>query len=538
MAAAGAGSPTTTRRRVRLRPSVVLLLGVAIGLGVAAPGAKAQAPHPAKATYDKWCAGCHGVDGAGGGDAAAYMLPRPRDFTQALYQIRTTASGQLPTDEDILDVINEGMPGTAMPGWRDKLSERERLALVDYLKTFSRFFETLPEPEPIEIGGPPQVTPEGLAEGREFYESIECWKCHGQAGRGDGESAPTQEDDAGFPIRPADLTENWLFNGGGTTEDIYRRLRTGLDGTPMPSFSDLIDSGFMTDEQLWHLAQYVRSLSPERAPGITEVMRATLVTGELPTTPGDSAWTASERYYVPLVGQIIVKPRWFAPTVDGVWVEALHNGQELALRLSWHDPSESPDPAWLEWQGRVLATMEPREASAVEPGPRPDALAVQFPRNIPEGMQRPYFLMGDAREPVYLWHWRSEPGAGEAVEALARGLGEIEPLPAADQALNGSAVFDQGRWQLVLRRPLVSDSPDRIAFETGRAIPVAFFAWDGSNAEEGTRGSVSSWYFISLDEPTRATVYTTPALAVVLTAGLGFLVVVRAQRREKEYETS
>ncbi|HIB09301.1 MAG TPA: cytochrome c, partial [Gemmatimonadetes bacterium] len=69
------------------------------------------------------------------------MLPRPRDFTLALYQVRTTATGGLPTDADMLKVINEGMPGTAMPGWEDVLTEGDRLALVDYLKTFSRFFQ-------------------------------------------------------------------------------------------------------------------------------------------------------------------------------------------------------------------------------------------------------------------------------------------------------------------------------------------------------------------------------------------------------------
>ncbi|MEC9241311.1 MAG: cytochrome c, partial [Gemmatimonadota bacterium] len=41
-------------------------------------------------TYVRWCPGCHGVDGTGNGPGAEYMLPRPRDFTQALYQIRTT----------------------------------------------------------------------------------------------------------------------------------------------------------------------------------------------------------------------------------------------------------------------------------------------------------------------------------------------------------------------------------------------------------------------------------------------------------------
>ena len=47
-----------------------------------------------------------------------YMLPRPRDFTKGVYQIRTTASGELPTDADIRRVIDDGMPGTAMPEWK------------------------------------------------------------------------------------------------------------------------------------------------------------------------------------------------------------------------------------------------------------------------------------------------------------------------------------------------------------------------------------------------------------------------------------
>src|SRR5690606_21076675 len=107
---------------------------LAISLALAPAPARGQGEgegqgHPGKPIYDKWCAGCHGEDGRGTGEAAAYMLPRPRDFTRALYQIRTTASGELPTDADILRVIDEGMPGTAMPGWRTLLSRSEREAL-------------------------------------------------------------------------------------------------------------------------------------------------------------------------------------------------------------------------------------------------------------------------------------------------------------------------------------------------------------------------------------------------------------------------
>jgi len=193
-----------------------------------------------KTTYDRWCAGCHGVDGDGLGVAAEYMLPRPRDFTLALYQIRTTASGELPTDADIRHIIDVGMPTTTMPGWENLLSEAERDALVEYLKSFSRFFGRGDAPQAIDFGRAPRVSDAVLAEGREQYQAMECSKCHGDFGRGDGTSAATLEDDGSFPIRAADLSENWKFNGGGSVEDIFRRLRTGLDGTPMPSYQDVL----------------------------------------------------------------------------------------------------------------------------------------------------------------------------------------------------------------------------------------------------------------------------------------------------------
>src|SRR4051794_16386528 len=44
-----------------------------------------------KTVYNKWCSGCHGETGAGDGVGAKTMLPHPRDFTKAVYKIRTTA---------------------------------------------------------------------------------------------------------------------------------------------------------------------------------------------------------------------------------------------------------------------------------------------------------------------------------------------------------------------------------------------------------------------------------------------------------------
>jgi mono/diheme cytochrome c family protein len=508
----------------------------ALAIGASALSAQEGAAPVGKETYDRWCAGCHGVDGKGAGPGARIMLPRPRDFTRALYQVRTTRSGQLPTDADIRHVIDVGMPGTAMPGWEDRLTEAERDELVTYIKTFSRFFEGAnTEAEVIDFGSDPGGGgEERIAEGREAYQKVECWKCHGQAGRGDGESAPTLDDDMSMPVIARDLTRNWLFNGGGTVEDIYRRMRAGLDGTPMPTFQDAVDAGLITNDQLWSIAHYVRSLSPEEAPATREVIGADLLTeGELPTAPTDERWATVERFYIPLVGQIVVEPRWFHPRVDGVWVQALHDGQELALLVSWTDPSQSPDADWTPWANLVRTNIDTGDEGSIWAAGAPDQLVVQFPQRMPEGMERPYFLQGDARRPTYLWRWSSDRTEGD--ELVATGLGTGREQEAANRQLTVQSAWAEGEWRVLFRRALATpDSAADLQLSTAAAVPVAFQAWDGDNGEAGNQGSISTWYFIQLKERTPATVYAAPAVALALTAGLGLLVVARAQKKEEE----
>jgi DMSO reductase family type II enzyme heme b subunit len=482
-----------------------------------------------RAVYDRWCSACHGSTGAGDGPAASYMLPRPRDFTAALYQIRTTASGQLPTDADLEHVVDVGLPGTAMPGWETQLSSRERRDVIAYIKTFSPFFaDTTQRPQVLEFSSAPGVNDEGLRVGRQFYDSIGCVKCHGDAGRGNGPSAPTLFDDTGSPIRAADLTQAWHFNGGSTSQDVYRRLRTGLDGTPMPSFSDLIDQQFLTDEQLWRVAQYVHSLSSEDEPRPAEVITAVRV-ATLPGSPDDSAWGGVASFYVPLVGQVIRKARWFAPAVTAVWVQAVHDGRSLALRVAWNDRSESPDTSWADWQARLAQAMASDDSADFGPGRYPDQLALQFPRRLSQGTELPYFLMGSSSEPVYQWRWHSAPRGVE--EGSARGFETWEPQAAAAQNLTAAAVYDAGQWRVQFTRALVTaDTVGDLAMPSGVAIPIAFFAWDGSSGEHGTRASVSSWTYLALAEPTPASVYITPVVAMLVIAGLGYVVVSRAQR--------
>jgi hypothetical protein len=112
---------------------------------------------------------------------------------------------------------------------------------------------------------------------------------------------------------------------------------------------------------------------------------------------------------------------------------------------------------------------------------------------------------------------------------LARGIERFDTLPAAPAA---AAVYDHGEWRVVLTRALATpDTANEVQFEPGRAIPVAFFVWDGSSGEHGSRMAVSTWYFLALDRPTPPGVFISPVVAMLVTLGLGLVVVRRAQRR-------
>jgi len=167
--------------------------------------------------------------------------------------------------------VTRGVRWTAMPTWHE-LPAEERLAVATFIKTFSsRWKDEKPEP-PVEIGDSPKATAALVERGKTLYQSAKCFQCHGQEGKGDGESAADLTDDLKFPIRPTDFTRGQL-KGGSTAHDVYRAMTLGLDGTPMPSFADAL-----SDEERWAITYYILSLSAWRDP----------LTGRPLTVPADA----------------------------------------------------------------------------------------------------------------------------------------------------------------------------------------------------------------------------------------------------------
>jgi mono/diheme cytochrome c family protein len=76
-----------------------------------------------KSLFAANCASCHGETGAGSGLAAGALAPSPTNF-----------HFKKPTRERAWDVLENGVPGTAMPPWQSQLTADERRVLVEFVR--------------------------------------------------------------------------------------------------------------------------------------------------------------------------------------------------------------------------------------------------------------------------------------------------------------------------------------------------------------------------------------------------------------------
>ena len=235
------------------RPGALALAAAALALGLAA-GASGQSSDLASGArvFRENCAVCHGAAGDGAGMAAHHFKTPPRDLTKGRFKFRSTASGQIPTDADLTRSIVQGIPSTGMVP-QNHLSDADVQAVIAFVKSLSPRFTGATPPKTVTIPPAPPSTPEAVARGATVYVKGECAECHGKEGRGDGPSAKD------LSVKPPDLTRRPL-KSGPTARDIVRTLLTGLDGTSMPSYYQVLE-----DDEIWDLAYWLaaRGGAPE-----------------------------------------------------------------------------------------------------------------------------------------------------------------------------------------------------------------------------------------------------------------------------------
>ncbi|MCB9915646.1 MAG: cytochrome c [Planctomycetes bacterium] len=243
-------------------------------------------------TYEAECAGCHGIDGAntvpgdGGGPAARFMHPRPRNFRKGKFKFTSTATGERPMRKDLYRTVTNGLAGSSMPSFK-LLTDERRKDVVEYVRYIAMRgeFEEMLLSITIDDGSLPDAkeyadlvserwderklssvfpsTPEtqndaaSIARGKALYmdtSRANCVSCHGETGVGDGPSAKAFKDEWGYPIVPRDFTGG-VYRSGGENAQLWTVIATGIGGTPMAAFA-----GSLSSDEIWDVVHYVRSL--------------------------------------------------------------------------------------------------------------------------------------------------------------------------------------------------------------------------------------------------------------------------------------
>jgi len=507
--------------------------------------------------YVQHCAACHGERGDGKGIAAAFLFPKPREFRAGRFRLVST-DNNVPTREDLHAVLIRGMPGSSMPPWAHLL-QQERDALVEEVMQIRRdgaresYIQLLKEDEGLsdeeiaeddiqeeiqdyveefttpghstEVPSPEAPTADSIARGKDAYTKFACVQCHGETGRGDGATAMVDEE--GMPTRPRDFTLG-IFKGNHDAASLYRRIAYGMPGTPMPG------SSTMTPEQMMDLVHYIQSLSTDEQRQAAVPKREKIVAKRveaIPQSAQDDAWAGSEPVHLRMT------PLWWRnDAYADLTVQAVHDGQTIAVRLTWIDES---------------ADHHALRSESFE-----DAVAMELYR----GDAEPFLGMGDPSSPVDVWFWDADRQSGLAAandsypnavvdvypfsETVAAGAELNRPgarladqpdvslparasgnliVPTSDesggsslhvggprtvtfrvpqsQLVRARGTWSEGRWTVVMTRPLsVASQDDGVSLEAGGRSSVAFAVWDGMHHDRDGQKSITIWQDLELGD--------------------------------------
>jgi len=119
----------------RVQERIVIFIGCAILAGTACMGTPfaGQAsgnPESGKKLFRESCQHCHGSNGDGQSEMAAYLTPPPANLTAEATQSKTNAQ--------LRQIIFEGRAGTAMVGFEGAIEEAQLVDVIAYIRSLKR----------------------------------------------------------------------------------------------------------------------------------------------------------------------------------------------------------------------------------------------------------------------------------------------------------------------------------------------------------------------------------------------------------------
>jgi hypothetical protein len=239
--------------------------------------------------------------------------------------------------------------------------------------------------------------------------------------------------------------------------------------------------------------------------------------------PMAALWADAPAIAVDLFPQTMAQPYHFDAAVDQVEMRVVHNGTWIGVRLEWADEKRDvifttdtfgdqaaiqfpvePDPLPLPMMGdeeNAVNILQWRAAFQrdLEEGDLdirdlyPNALIDVYPDQVLGVVdQRAYTGALGVDNPV------ARPDESPVLDMVAKGFGSTTVK--GMQHGKGHGVWEDGRWHLVITRPLERMGRWDPDLRPGESTDLAVAIWDGSNREVGARKSWSNWVAVELAE--------------------------------------
>lgn len=180
------------------------------------------------------CAACHNANGSGTLIAPALDSPDLRGRP----------------DQELVQVIRDGVPGTLMAGWSNALSTEQIESMVKLIDNWPDLIQAgfeFPETEMSSLPSSPEI----ITAGDQLF-NIACKSCHGL-------------DAYGSPMAPA--LNNQIFLSQTPDAAIYQIIAAGVPGTRMPAWGSRL-----TDADIQSLVAYLRSLEITAPPIVPPIL--------------------------------------------------------------------------------------------------------------------------------------------------------------------------------------------------------------------------------------------------------------------------
>jgi DMSO reductase family type II enzyme heme b subunit len=159
--------------------------------------------------------------------------------------------------------------------------------------------------------------------------------------------------------------------------------------------------------------------------------------------------------------------------VEVVQVAAVHDGERIAFRLEWNDPTEN---------------REITDTTAF-----PDCCGIL----LPAVQYAPMAVMGAVGMEVNAWYWRADEN-GRGRHVLAEGLGTSRTIDY--ELVRGNGVYKDGRWQVVITRAMKVQSADKpVQLEPGQSTGFGVAIWEGGQGERAGIKAISGDDWIPLE---------------------------------------